>query len=110
MAYEECEAVVDYLVRYPATINNPTQAAGVREVAASMPNLRAVDALPSMAAEDFAFMLRDQTGCYFWRGAARPSGENPGLHSPKFDFDDAVLPLAATMWVSLVQSVSRASW
>lgn len=102
-----CEAVVEYLVRYPATINNAAQAAVVRNVAEHTAGLTVLDALPSMAAEDFSFMLRDQPGCYFWLGAARESGANPGLHSSRYDFNDAVLPLAAKMWVSLVQSVLR---
>ncbi|CAN7665937.1 MULTISPECIES: M20 aminoacylase family protein [Rhizobium/Agrobacterium group] len=104
-----CHAAVDYFIRYPATINDAHQAAVVKEVAATLPGLTIVDALPSMAAEDFAFMLQEQPGCYFWLGAGRSSGENPGLHSSKYDFNDAVLPLAATMWVSLVQSELRAA-
>ncbi|WLE00986.1 M20 family metallopeptidase (plasmid) [Agrobacterium leguminum] len=102
-----CEAIVDYLVRYPATINDATQAEVVRTTAAQLPYLRVVDALPSMAAEDFAFMLRDKPGCYFWLGAARSKGENPGLHSSKYDFNDEVLPLAASFWISLVQSILK---
>ena len=104
-----CEAFVDYLVRYPATINDPTQAAIVRQVGATHAAITVVDALPSMAAEDFAFMLRDRPGCYFWLGAARSEGGNPGLHSSRYDFNDAVLPLAANLWVSLVESELRAA-
>lgn len=70
---------------------------------------KVVDALPSMAAEDFAFMLRERPGCYFWLGAARSQGENPGLHSSKYDFNDEVLPLAANFWISLVLSILKVS-
>jgi amidohydrolase len=100
-----CEAIVDYVVRYPPTVNDPTEAARVRETAAQLPFLRVVDALPSMAAEDFAFMLREKPGCYFWLGAARAGADNPGLHSPRYDFNDAVLPLAASMWIALAGNV-----
>jgi len=41
-------------------------------------------------------------GAYLWLGTAR-DGENPGLHSPKFDFNDAVLPVGAEFWVRLVR-------
>ncbi len=102
-----CEATVDYLVRYPATINDASRAAVVLATAAQLPSLKATDALPSMAAEDFAFMLQEKPGCYFWLGAARSRGVNPGLHSSKYDFNDEVLPLAANFWISLVQLVLK---
>lgn len=98
-----CKTTIDYKSRYPATINDPIQASVVREAASKMTTLSVVDAFPSMAAEDFAFMLRAQPGCYFWLGAARVGGENPGLHSSRFDFNDAILPQAAKMWVALTQ-------
>ncbi|GAB1584035.1 M20 aminoacylase family protein [Phyllobacterium phragmitis] len=103
-----CTADVDHTARYPATINNPGCARFVRELGARVGGIEVVDALPSMAAEDFAFMLREIPGCYFWLGA-RKEGTNPGLHSPYFDFNDRLLPLGANMWVSLVQERLRAA-
>lgn len=57
---------------------------------------------PSMASEDFAFMLQQRPGAYIWLGAAR-DGDNPGLHSPRYDFNDAVLPTGAEFWVRLAR-------
>ncbi|OLP42468.1 amidohydrolase [Rhizobium oryziradicis] len=94
-----CRAEIDYQRRYPATINNAAIAAMVRASAAAI-NLNVLDAAPSMAAEDFAFMLNETPGCYFWLGAARTGGDNPGLHSPRFDFNDTVIPGAVEMWRS----------
>lgn len=94
-----CRAEIDYQRRYPATINNSAVAAMVRASAAAI-NLNVMDAAPSMAAEDFAFMLNETPGCYFWLGAARPAGDNPGLHSPRFDFNDTIIPGAVEMWRS----------
>ncbi len=99
----DCEADVDYMYRYPATINDPACAAIVRDVAPDVAGVNVVEADPSMAAEDFSFMLREKRGCYFWLGAKK-SGSNPGLHSAYFDFNDALLPIGANMWVSLVQN------
>ena len=62
-----------------------------------------IDTDPSMAAEDFAFMLDHVPGCYFWLGASK-EGANPGLHSPRFDFNDAILGPAASFWVRLAQA------
>ncbi|RWR34584.1 amidohydrolase [Sinirhodobacter populi] len=94
-----CTAGVDYQRRYPATINTARNAAIVREVAAGA-GLAVLDADPSMAAEDFAFMLGEVPGCYFWIGAGR-EGDNPGLHSARFDFNDAILGPGADLWVRL---------
>jgi amidohydrolase len=99
----ECVAEVNYMFRYPATINDPSCAEIIRNIAANVPGICVTSADPSMAAEDFSFMLRENRGCYFWLGAKR-AGTNPGLHSPYFDFNDALLPLGASMWVSLVRS------
>lgn len=96
-----CSAAVDHVFRYPATVNDPHCAAILRAAAPQVPGVTVVDAMPSMAAEDFAFMLREKPGCYFWLGA-RKEGANPGLHSPHFDFNDRLLPLGARMWVALV--------
>ncbi|MDN5568513.1 MAG: M20/M25/M40 family metallo-hydrolase, partial [Paracoccus sp. (in: a-proteobacteria)] len=61
---------------------------------------------PSMASEDFSFMLNECPGAYIWLGAGR-DGENPGLHSAKFDFNDAVLPVGAEFWVRLADQATR---
>ena len=96
-----CAARIDYQRRYPATVNDPAQAALARGVAAGM-GLALPEAAPSMASEDFAFMLERRPGAYAWLGAAR-TGENPGLHSPRFDFNDAILPVGAEFWVRLAR-------
>ncbi|MBT9369783.1 M20 aminoacylase family protein [Rhizobium sp. CSW-27] len=101
-----CRAETDYQRRYPATINNAAVAAMVRSQAAAM-ELQVIDAAPSMAAEDFAFMLDEKPGCYFWLGAARATGDNPGLHSPRFDFNDQIIPGAVDMWRSTAMNFLR---
>lgn len=95
-----CTAGIRYERRYPATINDPAAAKLVRDIAGDIP-LRVVDSPPTMGAEDFAYMLRAVPGCYLWLGAAR-TGENPGLHSARYDFNDEVLPAGVELWVSLV--------
>jgi amidohydrolase len=98
-----CNAEIKYERRYPATINDRDVARTVHMVAgASNLGLSPISAEPSMAAEDFAFMLREVPGCYLWLGASK-SGDNPGLHSPYFDFNDLALPLGASLWVALVR-------
>ena len=104
-AAQGCTANIDYQRRYPATINTAPEAALARDVAAEMALDTAMTG-PSMASEDFAFMLNEVPGAYLWLGAAR-EGENPGLHSAKFDFNDAVLPAGAEFWVRLARRATR---
>ena len=104
-AAQGCTANIDYQRRYPATVNTAPEAALARDVAAEM-GLDTAMTGPSMASEDFAFMLNEVRGAYLWLGAAR-EGENPGLHSAKFDFNDAVLPAGAEFWVRLARRATR---
>lgn len=102
-----CTARIRYERRYPATINEPASAKRIREIAGEI-GLKIIDAQPTMGGEDFAYMLQAVPGCYLWLGAAR-AGENPGLHSPRYDFNDDALPAGVGLWVSLVRrSLSRA--
>lgn len=96
-----CQAEVRFERRTPATINDPAAARFVRAVVSDC-SLTLVDARPSMASEDFAYMLAAKPGCYIWLGAARPD-ENFGLHSARYDFNDAALPFGAALWISLIR-------
>lgn len=97
-----CKAQVRYERRFPASINDPSAARFVRAIVNRSRNLAMVDARPSMGAEDFAFMLQAVPGCYVWLGSAT-SGSNPGLHSSRYDFNDGLLPLGATLWISVIR-------
>ncbi len=52
------------------------------------------DLPPSMAGEDFGWYLEQKPGAFAWigNGPATPGGE---LHNPGYDFNDAILPVAA---------------
>lgn len=64
--------------------------------------------LPSMGCEDFGFMLAARPGCYLWIGNG-PIGDGCSLHSAHYDFNDAILPLGASYWTKLVETVLPAS-
>ena len=55
-----------------------------------------------MGSEDFAFMLEKKPGCYVWLGARQDAG-TPNLHSPHYDFNDDVLAIGASYWVTLAE-------
>jgi metal-dependent amidase/aminoacylase/carboxypeptidase family protein len=58
--------------------------------------------MPSMASEDFAFMLRAKQRCYIWLGGGR-GPDTPNLHSPHCDFNDDALPIGARYRVARVE-------
>ncbi|MBL8393847.1 MAG: amidohydrolase [Candidatus Accumulibacter sp.] len=92
--------------RYPPTVNDPAQTEVCRQVASRLfgsDNLRTGE-LPSMGAEDFAYMLREKPGCYVWLGNGPGSG-GCTLHNPHYDFNDQVLPLGVAYWVRLAETV-----
>lgn len=95
---------VDYQRQYPATINTEAEAEiAARAAARVVGEARVHRALPpSMGGEDFAYMLRARPGCYVWLGTGRGE-DTPGLHHPRYDFDDASLPVGASYWVRLVE-------
>ena len=104
-----CQVALRYDRRGPATVNDPTCARFVREVAAAAAvGLKIVELPPSTGAEDFALMLEKVPGCYVLLGAARED-VNPALHSPQFDFNDAALRRGAMLWVAIVERTLTAA-
>jgi hippurate hydrolase len=49
-------------------------------------------------------MLMEKPGCYVWIGNG-PGEGGCGLHNPRYDFNDAILPLGASYWAKLVETV-----
>lgn len=91
--------------RYPPTVNSAVETELCRQVATNVfgeSRVRTND-LPSMGAEDFAYMLQEKPGCYVWLGNGAGSG-GCSLHNPHYDFNDDILPLGVSYWVTLAQS------
>lgn len=100
------EAELDYQARYPATINNAEHAdicAGVLTDLLGAQNVQR-DLPASMASEDFSFMSQAIPGVYIWMGNGEQSAS---LHNPKYDFNDALLPLGVRYWVRLVAALLK---
>jgi hippurate hydrolase len=59
---------------------------------------------PITGGEDFAYMLEKKPGGFVMiGGGVGPNGVSPQVHTPEFDFNDAILTLGAGYWVSLVE-------
>ncbi len=77
-----------------ATVNTATEADLAAAAAVELGAATRRDLPPSMAGEDFGWYLEQKPGAFVWigNGPARPGGE---LHNPGYDFNDAILPVAA---------------
>lgn len=93
---------VQYQRGYPATVNSPREAAFAQSVLQGLvgPAQVLTDLQPLMTSEDFSFMLQARPGAYMWIG----NGNGAGLHTPRYNFNDAILPLGAAAWVRLVEA------
>ena len=59
---------------------------------------------PTMGGEDFSFMLNAKQGAYIMLGAGRGAGDVM-VHHPKYDFNDAILPVGASYWATLAEQL-----
>jgi len=97
-------ATLSYERVYPPTVNHEAEsmfAAAVAESLVGCENVvRNLD--PSMGAEDFSFMLQAKPGAFarLGQGGADTGGF---LHSSRYDFNDAVLPLGAGYLAALAE-------
>lgn len=94
-----CSAEVDVQSLTPAVINDERVTSAVQKIAGQlMPNDEIETSFCTMGSEDMAFMMQDIPGCYFFIGSANSSiGLDAGHHNPHFNFDEAVLPRAASL-------------
>ena len=102
-AAQGAHIAVTYDQRFPPTINDRAASAFCRGVAAAVCGEERLmtDVEPSMGGEDFAYMLAVKPGCYVWLGNGPDGG---GLHNPHYDFNDAVLPIGVSYWVTLART------
>ncbi|WP_424458881.1 M20 aminoacylase family protein [Ottowia sp.] len=102
------KAEVDYHWRYPALVNDTASTTFARQVAQDwlgedglLPPLQ-----PLTGSEDFSFMLEHCPGSYLIVGNGEGDHHATGgcmVHNPGYDFNDAILPVAASYWVQLVR-------
>ncbi|MGN6578928.1 MAG: M20 aminoacylase family protein [Bordetella sp.] len=98
------KATIKYERLFPATINTPQHANLVADIATELIGKENVvrDLTPSMGSEDFSVMLQQKPGAYFRLGQGGAE-EGCVLHNPRFDFNDAVIPLGSAMFCALAE-------
>lgn len=90
------------------TVNTSRETAFCVDIARELLGEHNVDAdvVASMGGEDFGRMLMDVPGCYIWMGqseAEPQSNHNQDLHTPRYDFNDDIIPLAIEYWARIVE-------
>ncbi len=95
------EASIDYERKCPVTSNHDRETDHAVRVASDIVGASNVDPSvdPSMAGEDFAFMLQRRPGAFIFIG----NGDTAPLHNPHYDFDDEALSYGMSYWVKLVE-------
>jgi len=97
-------AELDFRIVALPLVNDPSEAAFIADAAAELVGADNVDRNSAlvMASEDFSYMLKRSPGAYIRIG----NGDEPGacqVHNPGYDFNDATLPLGASLFARLAE-------
>ncbi len=85
---------------YPATVNHAEQTRKAASAAREVGRNVKTDMVPVMGSEDFSFMLQQRPGAFLFLG----NGDSAGLHTPRYDFNDDILPFGMRYWTTLVET------
>jgi amidohydrolase len=97
-------AELDFRVIFPPLVNDETEARFIADAAADLVGADNVNREGGlvMASEDFSYMLEQRPGAYIAIG----NGDGIGgceVHNPGYDFNDAALPLGASLFARLAE-------
>jgi hippurate hydrolase len=97
---------LDYTFSYPVTVNDEAAADLALGVAEDLFGGESVLRLPnpSMGGEDFAYFLQKVPGAFIWLGIGEDAS---GLHTPRFAFDEEILPRGSALLTALALSALR---
>ncbi len=103
----QVQAQVDWRPGYSVLVNSERETALACQVAVELlgPGRVTPRGEAITASEDFAFMLEQVPGCYFFVGNGGPG--TPGacsVHNPGYDFNDDLIEPGAAFWVRLVHT------
>lgn len=100
------EVEIDYQWRYPALHNDPSMTELALDVAREWVGKEGLieDLEPQTGSEDFSFILNKCPGCYLLIGNGATGAEGGEMvHTPRYNFNDKIIPVAASYWVRLVE-------
>jgi amidohydrolase len=95
-------ADLDFRLIFLPLVNDAAEARFVADAAAELVGDDNVDrdGNPVMASEDFSYMLEQRPGAYIAIGNGEGGCE---VHNPGYDFNDAALPLGASLFIRLAE-------
>ena len=93
------EAHFDFPEGYPVLVNAADETAHAQEVARKVAGDCELSPMV-MGGEDFAFMLQERPGAYIRLG----NGDSAGLHHPKYDFNDEIIPVGCSWLAEMVET------
>jgi hippurate hydrolase len=95
-----------YERRYPTLVNTDqeTDEAVRAAILVSGGDKVFADITPVMTSEDFAFLLKEKPGAYMGIGGGKPR-EHGLLHQALYDFNDRILPVGASYWAALAETL-----
>jgi hippurate hydrolase len=98
----QCEIEADIRDTFSVLVNQEEQSKVVEDVARTVvdPSKVFTRSTPKMGSEDFADMLQDIPGAYFWVGH---DGSVP-VHNPGYVLDDKILPVGASMFARIIET------
>jgi hippurate hydrolase len=98
---------VEYTRLLDATINHPESTRHAQAAAAAIVGEANVKELtPVMGGEDFGGFLLERPGAFMAIGQAEADSASPhsqGVHSPFYDFNDAIIPTAVSYFAELAE-------
>jgi amidohydrolase len=95
------EAVVDFRNLFAPVVNNEQEAVLYADAAAEVAgeaNVRR-DAPPSMASEDFGFMMEEVPGAHIMFG----NGDTASVHNQLYDFNDEAIPYGVALFAAIAE-------
>lgn len=103
---------VQFIRQVPPVLNDKTCADRVKNAVTELFGAQSVlEQEPVMPSEDFGHYLKKVPGAFFFigngNGEHRPDGHGPGpcsLHNPSYDFNDAILPIGASVFAKVVEN------
>ena len=102
----DVKITVQFHQPYPVTVNTADETAlaliAMRQAVGGQ-GMVVPDMTPSMASEDFGFMLEKRPGALVMVG----NGASAPLHAPDYDFDDTITPHGIAYWVALAHACLR---
>jgi len=106
-----CQGEVQFVEYTPPVVNTPEITRLVQQAfQEEAPEILVNSDARSSASEDMALFLEKVPGCFFFIGSGvADAAKRFGHHHPKFDIDEAVLPLAAAIITQAALNVMSAS-